>query len=100
MIRLILTGLIHLYRWTLSPLLSFLGGPGSGCRFMPTCSEYALDALRVHGAWPGAWFALRRILRCHPWGGWGYDPVPPIDPRRYLRDRELSPTLQQLPPAN
>jgi uncharacterized protein len=56
---------------TLSPLL------GPSCRFLPTCSEYALDALRAHGALRGTWLALRRFCRCHPWGGFGHDPVPP-----------------------
>lgn len=46
------------------------------CRFTPTCSEYAIQALRKHGPFRGAWLAVRRILRCHPWGGSGYDPVP------------------------
>ena len=46
------------------------------CRFDPTCSQYALDAVRSRGAFRGGWLALRRICRCHPWGGWGYDPVP------------------------
>ncbi|MXV89032.1 MAG: membrane protein insertion efficiency factor YidD [Acidimicrobiales bacterium] len=46
------------------------------CRFDPTCSQYALDALRTWGAARGGWLALRRICRCHPWGGWGCDPVP------------------------
>ena len=46
------------------------------CRFTPTCSEYARQAIAKHGPLKGAWLALRRILRCHPWGGSGYDPVP------------------------
>ena len=46
------------------------------CRFTPTCSEYAKEALRKHGPIKGLWLAVRRILRCHPWGGSGYDPVP------------------------
>jgi len=67
-----LRGLIWLYRKLLSPLL------GSNCRFQPTCSEYAEEALRVHGAFRGSWLALCRIGRCHPWGGSGYDPVPAL----------------------
>lgn len=67
---LLLSGLVHLYRLVLSPLL------GPSCRFQPTCSEYALDALSKHGAARGAWLMLRRMLRCHPWGGSGWDPVP------------------------
>ncbi|WP_419944027.1 membrane protein insertion efficiency factor YidD [Candidatus Poriferisodalis sp.] len=46
------------------------------CRFDPTCSQYTLDALRIWGAVRGGWLATRRLCRCHPWGGWGYDPVP------------------------
>jgi hypothetical protein len=46
------------------------------CRFDPTCSSYAMEAVSQHGAIRGAWYAMRRIARCHPWGGWGYDPVP------------------------
>lgn len=62
--------LIRLYQICLSP---FLGG---NCRFEPTCSHYAIASINKHGAFKGAWLALKRILRCHPWGGEGYDPVP------------------------
>lgn len=58
-------------------------GRPSPCRFEPSCSSYALEALEVHGAGRGGWLALRRICRCHPWGGHGWDPVPqagPADP--------------------
>lgn len=65
---------IVLYRWLISPVI------GPRCRFLPTCSEYALEAVRTHGALRGGWLALRRIGRCHPWGGDGYDPVPPQGP--------------------
>ena len=65
-----LIGLVRVYQATLRP---FMGGQ---CRYVPSCSEYALDALREHGALRGGWLAVRRILRCHPWGGFGYDPVP------------------------
>lgn len=67
--------LVQAYRLLLSPVL------GPACRFAPSCSEYAVDALRAHGALRGAWLAARRILRCHPWGGQGYDPVPPAGGR-------------------
>ncbi len=67
----ILIGAIKLYRLTLSPWV------GQGCRFMPTCSVYAEDAIGAHGAARGTWLTLRRLLRCHPWGGSGYDPAPP-----------------------
>ena len=62
--------LVKFYRYSISPLL-----PPS-CRFTPTCSQYALEALRRHGAIKGFWLTIKRILRCHPWGGSGYDPVP------------------------
>lgn len=64
-------GLIWLYRVTLSPII------GRQCRYEPTCSRYALDALHEHGPFRGPWLAARRILRCHPFAKGGYDPVPP-----------------------
>lgn len=66
-----LKGLVLGYRYTLSPLI------GHGCRFRPTCSEYAIDAITTHGALRGGLLTVRRLMRCHPWGGAGYDPVPP-----------------------
>ncbi|MFQ5567692.1 MAG: membrane protein insertion efficiency factor YidD [Paracoccaceae bacterium] len=62
---------VHAYRLFISPWL------GTNCRYQPTCSAYALEALEKHGAIRGTWLAIRRILRCHPGGGSGYDPVPP-----------------------
>ncbi len=62
---------VRAYRTVLSPWL------GHGCRFQPTCSAYALEALETHGGIRGSWLALRRIARCHPLGGAGHDPVPP-----------------------
>jgi hypothetical protein len=64
--------LIRLYQLFLSPVL-----PPS-CRYLPTCSDYAIEALARHGVIAGTWLALRRLARCHPWGGSGYDPVPAI----------------------
>jgi putative membrane protein insertion efficiency factor len=55
---------------------AFAGRP-SPCRFVPSCSSYAVEALERHGAWRGTWLAVRRVGRCHPWGGHGLDPVPP-----------------------
>ena len=68
--------LIRAYQWTLSPLLSWLGGPSTGCRFHPTCSAYFLEAVERHGALRGSWLGLKRLARCQPWGGQGEDPVP------------------------
>jgi hypothetical protein len=65
-----LLGLVWLYRRVLSPFM------GVNCRFEPSCSEYASEALRQYGGFRGGWLALKRLGRCHPWGGSGYDPVP------------------------
>jgi hypothetical protein len=65
------------YQLLISPVLSLLGGPGSGCRFEPTCSAYFLEALESHGLFRGTWLGIRRLGRCQPWGGRGPDPVPP-----------------------
>ena len=72
----LLRGLVLAYRWLISPLL------GPRCRYLPTCSEYALTAVSRHGALAGGWLTLKRLGRCHPWGGSGYDPVPPASPGR------------------
>lgn len=71
MLRRVLVALIRFYRIGISPWT-----PAS-CRFHPTCSAYAEEAVRRHGGLKGAWLAVRRVGRCHPWGGSGYDPVPP-----------------------
>ena len=70
--------LIRLYQWTVSPLL------GPACRFHPTCSQYALEAIRRYGVLRGGWLAVRRIGRCHPWHSGGYDPVPHSDEHTLL----------------
>ena len=64
-------GALRTYKLTLSPLI------GRQCRFLPTCSEYAAEVLVSHGPWRGAAFAARRLCRCNPWGGSGFDPPPP-----------------------
>lgn len=63
--------LLRGYQYALSPLL------GPRCRFQPSCSHYAIEALQRHGVRRGGWLTLRRLARCHPWGDAGYDPVPP-----------------------
>ncbi len=70
-------GIVYLYRYTLKPFLSWGSGGHGVCRFEPSCSAYMLEALDEHGAWKGVFLGIKRILRCHPWGGCGYDPVPP-----------------------
>lgn len=81
MLRRVLMALIRFYQNAVSPWT-----PPS-CRYTPTCSSYALEAIGLHGAGRGGWLALRRILRCHPWGGHGYDPVPKAsEPRPGVMD--------------
>lgn len=77
-------GALRAYKLTLSPLI------GRQCRFLPTCSEYAAEALILHGPARGSWLATRRLCRCHPWGSAGYDPVP--RPREKAGDKPASRT--------
>ena len=72
MLRAALIAPIRLYQWTLSPLLGF------NCRYAPRCSAYTIEAIATHGPVRGLWLGLKRILRCHPWGGSGHDPVPAL----------------------
>ena len=67
-----LTALIRVYQWVLSPFL------GHHCRFYPSCSHYAIEAIDKHGPGKGVWLALKRIMRCHPWHAGGVDPVPEV----------------------
>jgi hypothetical protein len=70
-VKALLVGLVRLYQWTLRPVL------GANCRFTPSCSDYAIEALRCHGALRGSALATGRVLRCNPWVAGGDDPVPP-----------------------
>jgi putative membrane protein insertion efficiency factor len=74
-VRALLIALLRGYRLLISPLY------GQVCRYHPSCSAYALDAVRVHGSIRGSWLTLRRLGRCHPWAAGGYDPVPPRSSR-------------------
>ncbi|UFH49368.1 membrane protein insertion efficiency factor YidD [Pseudomonas sp. KNUC1026] len=67
---------IQFYRYAISPLMA------SHCRFYPSCSAYAIEAIELHGVWRGGWMATRRLCRCHPWHPGGVDPVPPSSPSR------------------
>ena len=91
-LRLAVKAPIYFYRYAISPLI------GPRCRHLPTCSQYALDAIDINGAWIGGWLAAGRIARCHPWGSSGYDPAPNLRhagipfwaPWRYWRYRRTS----------
>jgi len=73
LVRLFIRG----YKLLVSPVLHWLAGPGAGCRFEPFCSQYFLEACEGHGVMRGSWLGIKRIARCQPWGGQGFDPVPP-----------------------
>ncbi|HET8709726.1 MAG TPA: membrane protein insertion efficiency factor YidD [Spongiibacteraceae bacterium] len=83
MLSRILVALINCYRWCISPLL------GERCRFYPSCSQYAIDALHTHSLPRALWLTIRRLGRCHPWHDGGYDPVPPCG----CNDTSHSPTI-------
>jgi uncharacterized protein len=73
---------VRVYRWTISPAQFFLFGSTGGCRFTPTCSQYAIEAIHSHGALRGSVLAAKRICRCHPWNECGHDPIPKAEVRR------------------
>ncbi|MDH3737545.1 MAG: membrane protein insertion efficiency factor YidD [Alphaproteobacteria bacterium] len=90
-ISLILRGLIIAYRYGLSPVL------GANCRYAPSCSAYAQEAIDVHGPWTGSWLAVKRVSRCHPWGGAGYDPVPVVRSCNHDHGSAPLPAVAKLP---
>jgi putative membrane protein insertion efficiency factor len=73
----ILKGFFFIYQSLISPLIHLLTGPGVGCRYLPTCSDYSKEAFHRHGFIKGFALSFRRVSKCHPWGAHGYDPVPP-----------------------
>jgi len=96
-VRSILLLAIHVYRFAISPILTMLFTPlGLGCRFTPTCSRYALEAVRSHGAMRGSMLTIRRLCRCQPWGGSGHDPVPDpnLNPDLNLHRLPVLPTVE------
>ena len=86
-----LRALITIYRYGLSPVL------GANCRYEPSCSAYAQDAIGTHGPVRGSWLAAKRILRCQPWGGAGYDPVPAARGCRHDHSSAIKPVMAKLP---
>jgi len=76
-VKYVLVWLLRAYRFAISPLY------GDVCRYYPSCSAYALEAVSTHGAVKGSWLAARRLARCHPWAAGGVDPVPPASPPRW-----------------
>ena len=87
--RYLFIGLLRTYRLLISPLY------GQVCRYHPSCSAYALDAVTQHGALRGSWLAVRRIGRCHPWAAGGYDPVPTRFTWRASRSTGLTKEMQE-----
>ena len=81
----ILIFLVRVYRCVLSPLKTVLFGPLGRCRYTPSCSRFALEAIKAHGAMAGSCLGIKRICRCHPWGGCGEDPVP-----RHIKNKRLN----------
>jgi putative membrane protein insertion efficiency factor len=91
LLQAILIFALRVYRWTISPAQIFLFGSSAGCRFTPTCSQNAIDAIRSRGAARGSALAAKRICRCHPWGDCGHDPIPKVEGGRRKAEIGISP---------
>ena len=90
--RWVLIHLLRAYRFAISPLY------GEVCRYYPSCSAYALEAVTVHGSVRGSWLAVRRVARCHPWAAGGVDPVPPaVTPKRRPRGYRRTKHTESIP---
>jgi putative membrane protein insertion efficiency factor len=89
MLKTLILGSIRFYRRAVSPLMP------PTCRYHPTCSAYAHEAIEGHGLARGTWMALRRLVRCHPFGSWGYDPVPPSAPKPSRMARGHAPAVPE-----
>lgn len=76
--KFLLIGLVRLYQLFLSPLLRMMNGGHGNCRHQPSCSNYAIESFQLHGVIKGSFLTTKRLLRCHPWGTYGHDPVPPL----------------------
>jgi putative membrane protein insertion efficiency factor len=81
---------VRVYRWIISPAQFFLFGSTGGCRFTPTCSQYAIEAIHSHGALKGSVLAAKRICRCHPWNECGHDPIPKAEVKRRNVERKIA----------
>jgi hypothetical protein len=77
--RFVVRLLQRIYKYGVSPVLHWMAGPGAGCRFEPSCSEYFATAVEVHGVLRGSRLGVGRICRCNPWSAGGWDPVPPVE---------------------
>lgn len=92
----LLLACIRVYQLTIGPVLPLVMGPGAGCRFHPTCSHYAQEAVRRHGPLAGSWLALKRIMRCQPFHPGGIDPVPAAPATRVRVCRAVRPAPTSL----
>ncbi|HSH96250.1 MAG TPA: membrane protein insertion efficiency factor YidD [Roseimicrobium sp.] len=96
----VVLGVLWLYRRGVSPVLHTLFGPMGGCRFTPTCSQYAIEAVQRHGVLRGSGLAATRLCRCHPWGGCGHDPVPQQQLRPLSTHSSTTGSLPPVEPVN